>query len=130
MSQLEFADELLARIGPHAGRYHPRAFLFVLAALETMQQRLPERRHVSGEELSHACRELALEQYGLMARAVLEHWGIRATGDIGEIVYALIDAGLLIRRPEDNIEDFQEVYAFGTAFETQYRWGNDVIGEA
>jgi uncharacterized repeat protein (TIGR04138 family) len=129
VSQLEFADELMARIGPHAGRFHPRAFLFVLAALEHMQQRLPERRHVSGEELAHACRELALQQYGLMARPVLEHWGIRATSDIGEIVYALIDAGLLIRRPEDSLDDFQEVYAFGAVFEEQYEWGKDVMDD-
>jgi uncharacterized repeat protein (TIGR04138 family) len=129
VSQLEFADELMARIGPHAGRFHPQAFLFVLAALEYTQQRLSERRHVSGEELAHACRELALQQYGLMARSVLEHWGIRTTGDIGAIVYALIDAGLLIRRPEDSLDDFQEVFAFGTAFEDQYEWGKDVIND-
>ncbi len=129
MSQLEFADELMARIGPHTGRFQPRAFLFVLAALEHMQQRLPERRHVSGGELAHACRELALQQFGLMARPVLEHWGIRTTSDIGAIVYALIDAGLLIRRPEDSPEDFQEVYAFNTAFEDEYEWGKDVKGD-
>jgi len=130
VSQLEFADELMARISPHAGRFHPRAFLFVLAALEYVQRRLPERRHVSGEELAHACRELALQQYGLMARTVLEHWGIRTTGDIGEIVYSLIDAELLIRRPEDTLDDFQEVYAFGKVFEDQYVWGKDVISDA
>jgi uncharacterized repeat protein (TIGR04138 family) len=128
VSQLEFADELAARIAPHTGRYHPRAFLFVLAALEYVQQRLPERRHVSGEELSHACRELAIAEYGLLARDVLAHWGIHATSDFGEIVYALVDAGLLIRRPEDRPEDFREVYAFSAAFETEYPWGRDVMG--
>ena len=123
MSQLELADELLAHIGPRTGRFHPRAFLFVLAALEHRQRRLPERRHVSGGELAHACRELALEQYGLLARTVLAHWGIATTADIGEIVYALIDAGLLIRQPEDRLEDFEGVYAFEHAFETEYVWG-------
>ena len=126
MSQLEFADELLARIGPRAGRFHPRAFLFVLAALEHRQRRLPERRHLTGGELAHACRELALEQYGLLARTVLEHWGVASTADIGEIVYALIDAGLLIRQPEDRLEDFEGVYAFEHAFEREYAWGKDV----
>ena len=129
MSQLEFADELMARISPRAGRFHPRAFFFVLAALERHQERLSERRHVSGGELSHACRELALEQYGLLARTVLEHWGIRTTGDFGEIVYALIDAGLLIRRPEDRPEDFQGVFHFERAFEDEYVWAKDVMRE-
>lgn len=127
MSQLEFADELMARIGPHAGRFHPRAFFFVLAALEHGQQRLPERRHVSGGELAHACRELALEQYGLLARTVLGHWGIATTADIGEIVYALIAAGLLVRQPEDRLEDFEDVYHFERAFENEYVWAKDVM---
>ena len=129
MSQLEFADELLARISPRAGRFHPRAFFFVLAALERHQQRLPERRHVSGGELAHACRELALEQYGLLARTVLDHWGIRTTADIGEIVYALIDAGLLIRQPDDRPEDFECVYHFDRAFEHEYVWARNVMRE-
>jgi uncharacterized repeat protein (TIGR04138 family) len=124
VSQLEFADELMARIGPRAGRFHPRAFLFVLAALEHVQRRLPERRHVSGEELSHACRDLAIEQYGLLARTVLGHWGVGSTRDLGDIVYALIDAGLLVRQPEDKPEDFHGVYAFDAAFEAQYPWGS------
>jgi len=124
VSQLEFADELMARIAPRVGRFHPRAFLFVLAALEHIQQRLPERRHVSGEELARACRDLAIEQYGLLARTVLAHWGIGSTRDLGEIVYALIDAGLLVRQPDDKPEDFHGVYAFDAAFEEEYPWGN------
>jgi uncharacterized repeat protein (TIGR04138 family) len=129
VSPLEFADELMARISPRAGRFNPRGFLFVLAALEHCQQRLPERRHLTGGELAHACRDLALEQYGLLARTVLAHWGIATTADIGEIVYALIDAGLLIRQPEDRLEDFEDVYAFSRAFEEEYVWGKDVRGE-
>ena len=122
MSQLEFADELMARIAPRVGRFHPRAFLFVLAALEHIQQRLPERRHVTGAELAHACRDLALEQYGLLARTVLAHWGIVATGDFGAIVYALIDAGLLVRQDQDRLEDFDRVYEFNV-LEDEYPWG-------
>lgn len=121
-AQLEFADELLARIRARAGRYDERAFLFVLAALEFEQRRLPERRHISGSELSRACRDFALEQYGLLARSVLEHWGIRGTADIGTIVYRLIDAGLLVRRDEDRQEDFEDVFTFGDAFEHGYPW--------
>lgn len=120
--QLDFAHDVLERIRARAGRYHERAFLFVLAALEYRQASLPERRHLSGEELSHACREFALEQYGLLARTVLEHWGIRTTADFGAIVYALIDAGLLVRREEDREEDFHDVYAFSDAFEHGYPW--------
>ena len=123
MSQLEFADDVLARIRERAGRYNERAFLFVLAALEDLQARLQARRHVSGEELAHACRDFALGQYGLLSRTVLEHWGIRSTADIGAIVFTLIDVGLLKAQERDRVEDFEEVYAFGKAFEAEYPWG-------
>lgn len=123
MSQLDFADDVLARIRDRAGRYDERAYLFVLAALEHLQARLPERRHVTGEELARACRDFALEQYGLLARTVLEFWGLRGTGDIGTIVFTLIDAGLLKAQERDRPEDFEAVYAFADAFEADYPWG-------
>lgn len=122
-TQLEFADDVMGRIRAVAGRFDERAFLFVLAALEFEQGRLPERRHVTGAELSRACRDYAIAQYGLLARAVLEHWGIRRTGDFGAIVYALIGAGLLCRQDEDRVEDFDDVFTFGDAFDHRgYRW--------
>jgi uncharacterized repeat protein (TIGR04138 family) len=123
MSQLDFADDVLARIRERSGRYDERAYLFVLAALEHLQGRLPERRHVSGEELAHACRDFALEQYGLLARHVLEFWGIRATGDFGTIVFTLIEVGLLKKQDEDRPEDFDDVFVFRQAFEADYPWG-------
>lgn len=123
MSQLDFADDVLARIRERAGRYDERAFLFVLAALERLQSRLPARRHVTGEELAHACREFALEQYGLLSRTVLEYWGIRATSDFGAIVFTLIDVGLLRAQASDRPEDFDGVFAFADAFERAYPWG-------
>jgi uncharacterized repeat protein (TIGR04138 family) len=123
MSQLDFADDVLARIRERSGRYDERAYLFVLAALEHLQGRLPERRHVSGEELAMACRDFALEQYGLLARHVLEFWGIRATGDFGTIVFTLIEVGLLKAQEDDRPEDFDDVFAFRQAFEADYPWG-------
>jgi uncharacterized repeat protein (TIGR04138 family) len=123
MSQLGFADDVRSRIRERAGRYDERAFLFVLAALEDLQSRLPRRRHVSGEELARACRDFALRHYGLLSRTVLEHWGIRQTADLGEIVFTLIDAGLLSAQESDRPEDFHGVYAFAEAFEEAYPWG-------
>src|SRR5678815_2796411 len=70
-------------------RFQEHAYLFVLSALEYSQSRLPERRHLSGRELAEACRDLALERYGVMARLVLDHWGVRSTSDIGDVVFTL-----------------------------------------
>lgn len=124
LSQLEFADDVIGRIRDRAGPYDLRAYLFVLAALERLQGRLPERRHVTGGELARACRDFALEQYGLLSRTVLEHWGVHSTDDFGRMVFTLIDVGLLKAQEGDRLEDFRSVYAFREAFEARYPWGS------
>ncbi|MGD2135274.1 MAG: hypothetical protein PVF27_03895 [Gemmatimonadales bacterium] len=119
---VQLADEVLDRIRERDGRYHERAYVFVLAALEYCQRRRRARGHIPGDELARSCRDLAIEQYGLTARTVLSHWGIRTTEDIGRIVFVLIDVGLLIRHPSDRIEDFEKVFDFAQAFEGDYPW--------
>lgn len=122
VSELTFRDGVMDRIRLREPRFHEHAFLFVLAALEFCQQRLTERRHITGGELAVACRDLALDRYGLMARLVLEHWGVRSTSDIGDIVFTLVDLGLLISQPNDAREEFTAVFEFDDAFERQYPW--------
>ena len=122
MNDLHFAADVLEKIRKRGDRYDERAYLFVLASIEYLQTRLPERRHVTGAELTLACRDFALEQYGLMAATVLEHWGITGTEDFGRIVYALVEIGLLVTQPGDRVEDFHGVYAFEQAFRDAYVW--------
>jgi len=83
---------------------------------------LDEPRHISGQELAAGVRGLALERYGPMARAVLEHWGIHTTEDIGDIVFAMVEFGILTKQDEDRREDFRDVFDFAEAFEQNYPW--------
>ena len=123
MNGLRLGTNLLERIRQGLGdRYDERAYLFILASIEYLQTRLPERRHVTGPELAIACRDFALEQYGLLARTVLEHWGLNSTEDFGRIVYSLVEVGLLVTQPGDRLEDFHGVYAFSEAFDDAYVW--------
>ena len=122
MAELACRDGIMDRIRLREKRFSEHAYLFVLAALEFCQTRLPERRHISGRELAMACRDLALERYGLVARLVLEHWGIRATSDIGDVVFTLVDLGLLISLPNDTRDEFADVFGFEEAFERAYPW--------
>lgn len=122
VGDIGFRDGLIEQIRLREARFHESAFLFVLAALEFLQTRLPERRHVDGRELAHAVRELALERFGVMARLVLEHWGVRTTADVGDIVFALVDTGLLMSQPGDSKLDFADVFEFDQAFESSYPW--------
>ena len=122
MSELVFRDGIMDRIRAREARFDERAYMFVLAALESCQTRLPERRHITGRELSLACRELALDRFGVMAGLVLEHWGLRSTADIGDVVFTLVDLGLLISQPTDTRDEFVDVFDFDQAFEREYPW--------
>lgn len=111
-------------------RYKLEAYQFVRSGLEYAQDvlelgrheetTLPEGevrqvRHVTGQDLSHALRLYAHDQYGFMAKLVLAGWGIHSTSDFGEIVYNLIKIGEMTKSPEDRREDFDQVFDFEQA---------------
>src|SRR4051812_34668300 len=90
VAELAFRDGIMDRIRLREQRFDERAYLFVLSALEFCQQRLPERRHITGRELSIAFRALALDRFGVMSGVVLESWGLKSTADLGDVVFALV----------------------------------------
>jgi uncharacterized repeat protein (TIGR04138 family) len=120
--ELAFRDGIMDRIKVREQRFDERAYLFVLGALEFYQQRLPERRHLTGRELALSCRDLALERFGVLARLVLEHWGIRSTADIGDVVFTLVELELLMSQATDSRDEFIGVFDFDQAFERDYPW--------
>ena len=77
--------------------------------------------HVDGGDLCWGLRDLALERWGLMAPAVLSHWGIQSTKDFGKMVFALVESGLLEKQRQDQLDDFNQVYEFCEAFDSSYR---------
>jgi uncharacterized repeat protein (TIGR04138 family) len=120
--ELAFRDGIMDRIRLKEPRFDERAYLFVLGALEYCQQRLDERRHISGKELALACRDLALEKFGVMAALVLEHWGVHSSADLGDVVFTLVDLGLLMSQPSDSRDEFADVFDFDQAFAKEYPW--------
>lgn len=96
--------------------YSLEAYTFVLAALHDTVAKLEKPRHVTGQELAWGMRRYALDQFGPMAKTVLQHWGIRQTLDLGKIVFALIEIKLLSKQDEDKLEDFDKVYEFEKSF--------------
>jgi len=103
--------------------YKFEAYSFVMAGLHYTVSKFPKPRHVTGRELSEGLRDYALEQFGPLARTVLEYWGIRETVDFGKIVFHLIEANLLKKTEEDTIQDFEKIYDFHHAF--QYKFKED-----
>ena len=83
-----------------------------------------QREHaMPGAERNAHLHEVQELLHGLMARTVLEHWGIHATQDLGDIVFALVECGILIKQEDDRKEDFRAVFDFEEAFELGYPWG-------
>lgn len=113
-------EELFDTLRRRNPRYEDAAYVFVLSALNFVIERLPEPRHITGRELAEGTRDHALERFGPIARTVLEHWGILETADVGRIVFALVEAGVLIKQEEDTAADFEGVFDFDDAFATRY----------
>jgi uncharacterized repeat protein (TIGR04138 family) len=116
-------------------KYPIDAFLFVQRGLDFTVTRLhgkceprkgakgkredDESRHVSGQQLCLGLRDFAIDQYGLMAQAVLRRWKITSCEDFGRIVFAMVQAKLMRKTEGDRIEDFSEVFDFAEAFSPQ-----------
>ena len=82
----------------------------------------PVERHLTGQELCEAIRQYAIDQYGLLAKNVLNSWGLCSTSDFGEVVYNLIRVGLMKRSSQDRREDFNDCYEFEHAFVKKFRF--------
>jgi len=97
-------------------RYTIEAYLFLREALDYTVRLLDKPRHVSGQELLEGIRKYALAEFGPLTRRVLSEWGIHACIDFGNLVFNLVDEGLLGKTEQDSIEDFTPGYDFEEAF--------------
>ncbi len=112
-------------------RYAYEAYEFLFAALAHTQKMLgrspppdavsEKDYHVSGPQLLDGVRELALREFGLMARTVFRMWGIQRTDDFGEIVFNLVAANLMSKTDKDKRLDFHEIYDLDQALVHDYR---------
>jgi len=102
-------------------RYKPQSYAFVMGALDYTLRKLEKPRHITGRELLQGIKELAKEEFGPTAKLVLEHWGIKNTENFGNIVFNLVEAGIMSKTEEDKIEDFKEVFDFTEEFEGKYK---------
>ena len=102
-------------------RYTVEAYFFLREALDYTVRSLDKPRHVSGQELLDGIRKYALSEFGPITRRVLSEWGIHACIDFGNLVFNLVEEGLLGKTEEDSIEDFTPGYDFEAAFIEPFR---------
>jgi uncharacterized repeat protein (TIGR04138 family) len=126
--QKQSFNEAVAEIVAQDARYDAEAYAFVREGLDFTVKMLkknahgaPEHRHVSGQELLEGLRRYALEQFGPMSKTVLQHWGIRQCADFGELVFNMVEKGVLGKTDRDSREDFKGGYDFEEAFVRPYR---------
>ena len=114
-------NEAIAKILKDDTRYDEMAYHFMREALDYTVKMLSKPvdgpgRHVSGAELLEGTRQYALQEYGPMAKTVLNRWGIQKCEEFGEIVFNMVEKGLLGKTEEDRREDFTGGYDFDQAF--------------
>jgi len=129
MDERKSADELLDTILAGDHRYARDAYVFVSEALGYTVQKSGRSGHVSGRQLCEGLSEFALRQFGRLARTVLESWGVTSSGDIGEIVFNMVDVGLLRKTEEDSREDFAGALDFDEAFDRGFQLHLNAGGE-
>ena len=120
MQEINF-DEAVEQILAKDSRYTRDAYLFVREALDYTQKVVGKEtrgaiRHVSGQELLDGIRRFALNQFGPMVVTVFEEWGVHNCRDFGEIVFNMVESGLLAKTEKDTRDDFQNGYDFTDAF--------------
>jgi uncharacterized repeat protein (TIGR04138 family) len=119
----ESVDKILSK----DGRYDRASYYFVREGLDYTLKMLKKNgdrqtpRHVSGQELLEGLRRYALDQFGPMAKTVLAYWGIRRCGDFGEIVFNMVEKGILGKTDQDSRDDFKGGYDFDEVFVKPYQ---------
>jgi uncharacterized repeat protein (TIGR04138 family) len=114
-------EEALDQIRAKDPRYERDAYLFLREALDHTQKATAKDhrgriRHVSGQQLLAGIKEFALSKFGPMTITVFEAWGIHSSADFGEIVFNMVEIGLLAKTEQDSRADFADGYDFDTAF--------------
>lgn len=117
-------SEIVSLICKEDPRFDRKAYDFVRLGLDHTVKELRKKdatraersRHVSGPELLQGLRAYALEQYGPMAKTVLNTWGVERCRDFGDIVFNLIEYNVFSKTDNDRKEDFADIFDFEDAF--------------
>lgn len=120
MHEVNF-EEAVEQIRAKDARYDREAYAFLREALDHTQKTIGRDksgriRHVSGQELLQGIRDFGITRFGPMVMTVLESWGITRCEDFGELVFNMVDVGLLAKTESDDRADFAGGYNFEDAF--------------
>ena len=108
-ASFEDAVEELCRKHPE---YAQDAYYFLRSAIDFAAEQLDGKNNhpnLSAKDLYVGACAYALEEYGPLARKVLESWNICSAQDFGKVVYNLIEAGIFGKQKDDSPADFDHL---------------------
>ena len=103
--------------------YPADAYFFIRAALDATVEKCrkpSDNPHLSAEELYFGFCAYALEEYGPLALAVMEQWGVTESSHVGDLVYNLIDVGVFGKQEGDRREQFNGLTPVATLLNAPY----------
>lgn len=132
MQEINF-EEMVDKLYAQDPRFARDAYHFTREALDFTQKQISREnkgtvRHVTGQELLDGIRQYALQQYGPMTVTVFEEWGVKNCRDFGDIVFNMVESGLLAKTDKDTRDDFRQGYDFAEAFHKPF-WPESKLKE-
>ncbi|HLB32601.1 MAG: hypothetical protein A3F67_05465 [Verrucomicrobia bacterium RIFCSPHIGHO2_12_FULL_41_10] len=121
MQILEF-QEAVEIIVSKDSRYQTECYFFLRDVLNFVIKRRRKSRkenissHVSPVELLEGFRLQLLKEFGPMVPTVLDYWGIKDSSDVGQVVFHLVEAGVLGKTANDTLDSFAHLLDFEQAF--------------
>ena len=118
---LDFRRTYLQSIMEPIG-YSADAAMFVLDAVRQAARLTGawkrDASHLSAREVCNSIRIFARSYFNDDSESIdlLAAWGIRCSEDVGRIVFLLVQAGFLVARATDRLEDFNGVFTLDTLF--------------
>lgn len=109
-------EQAIREIRKVDSRYPAEAYLYIRDALDFTLATKKKRGHIRGQELLEGIRRFSIDQFGPLALSVFGNWNVHRTEDFGEIVFNMVENGILGKTDEDSKEDFADGFDFREAF--------------
>ncbi len=110
---IDYEKDAFSDITAKDGRYAARAYAVLMDVFTYLTEK---SKNVSAVEILDEFRETVLDEFGPLSYFVLTEWGVKATEDIGEMMFNLADAKRLVKNEAETKAPFVGVYDFREAF--------------
>jgi len=117
--------EQILNVSQKYDKYPAGAYVFIFEVLDWITISL-QKKHMTGGELALAAYAYSIERYGLLARPVWEQLNLKSSEDLGQVVFHLVEEGLMGRQDSDKPEDFNGIFDLTVFDKTAIKVENDL----